>query len=317
MKRIILPLIILFVSSGFAQPPGFGGSCAFCDFYPVCDAGSAPSCIDICTTGSGEVCTGGMCSTETCYETTCYSNRKCPPKISQAYCQNAPCDESFKEYAFKNDELRFFPEAGCSGKGTCDLPFGSGIDLDTSQYYCNNAPGYWAWGRFNYVGWARKGEECCCDSNGIFTVMPTENCVDVYNKFLGWIHRACVDDSYCGTEMYSCCGNADGEYLIGDVCCDTSNECVIDNVCQDRNPSIEICDGLDNDCDGSVDEGLGSTTCGVGVCSRTVQNCVDGVSQDCVPGSPGVEVCDGLDNDCDGSVDEVFVLVLFRIVLME
>ena len=60
-----------------------------------------------------------------------------------------------------------------------------------------------------------------------------------------------------------------------------------------------------HDCNGSTDEGLGSTTCGIGACQATVQNCVGGVAQICVPGAPAAaEVCDGLlDDDCDGVVD--------------
>jgi len=69
-------------------------------------------------------------------------------------------------------------------------------------------------------------------------------------------------------------------------------------------PSTEVCDGKDNDCDGQVDEGLGSTTCGVGVCQRTAQNCVNGVVQSCVPGTPGAEICNNLDDNCNGQVDD-------------
>ncbi|HMC82146.1 MAG TPA: MopE-related protein, partial [Candidatus Polarisedimenticolia bacterium] len=66
----------------------------------------------------------------------------------------------------------------------------------------------------------------------------------------------------------------------------------------------EVCDGLDNDCNNSVDDGLGQTTCGTGACLRSIDGCVGGVPQTCVPGSPAAEVCDNLDNDCDGSTDE-------------
>ncbi len=68
--------------------------------------------------------------------------------------------------------------------------------------------------------------------------------------------------------------------------------------------AAETCDNLDNDCDGDTDEGLGQTTCGLGVCLHTVDNCVGGVVQFCNPfqGS-GPEQCNGLDDDCDGTPD--------------
>jgi hypothetical protein len=43
----------------------------------------------------------------------------------------------------------------------------------------------------------------------------------------------------------------------------------------------EVCDGLDNDCDGLVDEGPRRPTCGDGECERTVDNCVVGVVTPC------------------------------------
>ena len=69
-------------------------------------------------------------------------------------------------------------------------------------------------------------------------------------------------------------------------------------------PTNEICDGLDNDCDGLIDENLGQTTCGVGACEVTIDNCVNGEPQTCIPGTPTEEICDGIDNDCDGLIDE-------------
>ena len=69
----------------------------------------------------------------------------------------------------------------------------------------------------------------------------------------------------------------------------------------------EVCDGVDNDCDGSLDEDLGTSTCGVGICLHSVSNCLGGVPQQCEPMEGAVlELCDGLDNDCNGKVDEGF-----------
>ena len=67
----------------------------------------------------------------------------------------------------------------------------------------------------------------------------------------------------------------------------------------------EVCNGLDDDCDGKVDEGLGSTSCGVGACLHSALNCVDGEPQQCDPlfaASP--EKCNGVDDDCNGVVDD-------------
>ena len=114
--------------------------------------------------------------------------------------------------------------------------------------------------------------------------------------------------------------------------------------CKAGTPSAEICDGKDNNCNGTVDDGIASTptTCGVGVCAATGQStcqngkivntctagtsqtegpfgsstCSDSLDNDCDGKTdaadascaqacvPSTEVCDGKDNDCDGQIDE-------------
>lgn len=105
---------------------------------------------------------------------------------------------------------------------------------------------------------------------------------------------------------------------------------VID-VCTPLPASAELCDVIDNDCDGQTDEdgicasdtacdgididGDGTidddyqphtTACGVGACVSTgVATCVAGKELDScatLPGGP--ELCDGKDNNCDGQADE-------------
>ncbi|MCA9537644.1 MAG: hypothetical protein KC620_02075 [Myxococcales bacterium] len=68
------------------------------------------------------------------------------------------------------------------------------------------------------------------------------------------------------------------------------------------------CDGLDNDCDGHVDEDLGLGPCwdGQGACRREgIQLCEGPDRMVCtaVAGQPSPEVCNGIDDDCDGVVD--------------
>ncbi|MCS6900044.1 MAG: MopE-related protein [Myxococcales bacterium] len=84
-------------------------------------------------------------------------------------------------------------------------------------------------------------------------------------------------------------------------------------------PKDEVCDGLDNDCDGLVDEEIsnnkGNKTgdsccpygnkCGVGVCTFGSFQCV-GNAVVCTGGiGPTAEVCDELDNDCNGKADDL------------
>ncbi|HYQ15982.1 MAG TPA: putative metal-binding motif-containing protein [Polyangiaceae bacterium] len=75
--------------------------------------------------------------------------------------------------------------------------------------------------------------------------------------------------------------------------------------CQPMNPAInpraeEICNNLDDDCDGDVDERV-RPTCGEGWCRRESSSCD---AQFCRPGEPEAEKCNFLDDDCDGEIDE-------------
>jgi hypothetical protein len=98
-----------------------------------------------------------------------------------------------------------------------------------------------------------------------------------------------------------------------------------DEDCNDDDPqthpgSVEICDGIDNNCDGQVDEGVtttyyedndgdgfGNTAIFLDACEAPEgyvpngNDCDDGSAQT-FPGAP--EACDGEDNDCDGEIDE-------------
>jgi hypothetical protein len=76
--------------------------------------------------------------------------------------------------------------------------------------------------------------------------------------------------------------------------------------------SEEICDGIDNDCNGTIDDpaSVSGITCDTGlsgVCSTGKTQCSAGAST-CVPdiaAGSQIEVCDGKDNDCNGMKDDI------------
>jgi len=69
-------------------------------------------------------------------------------------------------------------------------------------------------------------------------------------------------------------------------------------------PVPETCDGLDEDGDGRVDEGIPPRVCGDARCPREVAACVDGSLRECPPVVVEPETCNRRDDDCDGRVDE-------------
>ena len=161
----------------------------------------------------------------------------------------------------------------------------------------------------------------------------------------------------CNTRDDDCDGRIDEDFpLVGQACHDgrigacrgtgsyvcaadgSAAECVIDH--PGAMPMPEVCNELDDDCDGAIDDGIScipgcTPTATVDLCNGRDDDCDGAIDEDdpavglpcgssdvapcqlgiqaCIAGSivcvgaiePGTESCNGLDDDCDGNADEL------------
>ncbi len=132
-------------------------------------------------------------------------------------------------------------------------------------------------------------------------------------------------DPTVGTRYLDQDGDGHGDQNARLECSPSSSALVADD-CNDQDPAVypaaeEVCNGVDDDCDGLVDESLtfetlyldedgdghGDPETGIETCGAVGDRVEDGT--DCDDGDPLVypgaeEVCNGVDDDCDGRTDE-------------
>ncbi len=164
----------------------------------------------------------------------------------------------------------------------------------------------------------------CNDSNAAISPDADEECDNIDNDCDGTVDE---DDAIDAATWYADAdSDAYGDPDTSTQSCDqpsgyVANDDDCDDSSADSNPGeSEVCDNEDNDCDGTVDEGVTTTYYddddgdGYGDASDTTAACsvpsgyvtndddCDDTNSSTHPGAS--EYCDSVDNDCDGTTDE-------------
>jgi hypothetical protein len=182
----------------------------------------------------------------------------------------------------------------CDGEVDEDLPIlslfrdadGDGYGSSENIQICSSVPGY------------VDNSEDCDDTDSYLNPGAAEACDDKDNNCNGEVDEGGVKvtfyedqdgDGYGGTQSVEACSAPENFVANSADCNDADASC---------NPgAAEICDGLDNNCDGTVDEGMDDAD-GDGY-SECTGDCNDGNAM-IHPGATEI-ACDSIDQDCDGS----------------
>lgn len=286
-------------------------------------------CLDDTACGAGEVCTLGYCVRSTDVGVGMHADA-CLPMMEVCNGVDDDCDGVIDElpilgqpcFADPQDSSRVVREGrrrGRCAEGRFRCMAGvltcKGLVLPEERDQCNGQD-LDCDGR---VDEDPPGEEGCdgrdndCDGRIDEEEWPDEVCDGVDNDCNGEVDEAfptlgeecSVGIGECRREgVWACTAGGSGVVCVG-----ADGESVMEG-----EPSAELCDGRDNNCDGTADEDFGAlgNACeaGVGACRALgVQVCgIDGMRTMCdvQQGIPREEVCDGenADEDCDGIAEE-------------
>jgi hypothetical protein len=150
-------------------------------------------------------------------------------------------------------------------------------------------------------------QQACSGGVWLPCVLPSETCNDLDDDCDGQTDEAFPDvGEQCNAGMGAC--RAEGV-----VICNAGGDAAVCNAIP-RAGEPELCNALDDDCDGRTDENIPPVACysgpagtqAVGLCRGGMAACVEGEPGACMGEVlPGDEVCaNGQDEDCDGRADE-------------
>ena len=187
---------------------------------------------------------------------------------------------------------------GCTGKGSADAD-GDGHFSD-----------------------ADEGDDCD-DTNAEVHPGSTETCNGLDDNCDGSVDEASGAPFYADAD-----GDTFGDLAVSEDACSAPDGYVTDSTdCNDAQATVfpgadEVCDGIDNNCDGTLDEptatdatewypdqdadGYGDSEDGVTACAAPAN--MIGQGGDCDDGNPdrnpgAAEVCNNIDDNCDGTID--------------
>jgi hypothetical protein len=311
-------------AGGLLCVPRFTWLCRPCGDDADCTGGLAnlAGCVDL--GDSGRFC-GVFCETDaecpkdtTCQDVTLAggsASRQCMPTSGECSCNALAVEEQATTACSATNA-----HGTCSGVRSCTAEGLSACDaVSPAAETCNGADD-------DCDGETDEdaGGGPCVVENESGACVGTESCTDGELA----CEAATPAPESCNGEDDDCDGETDEGFPglgqpcdgpDGDECTNGVVACAADGAgvtCGAESPSDlpELCNGLDDDCDGEVDEGfpdVGDPCDGpdADACALGVVACaVDGTGTICGPESiEGLaELCNGLDDDCDGSIDEDF-----------